>query len=180
MKFLSSIALAIPLLLPPGTSAAAEHRHEPWTARCEKTRGVHDGDTFACLPSPGEREPFVVRLATVDAPELGQAYSRAARDGLFNLVGPGTKVECYKVDRFDREVCRATTATGQDVQLVLAQQGLAWHAKRYVREQSPEEAKQLHDAEAAARDGKLGLWVEPDPMAPWDCRRARLKRERCR
>lgn len=172
--------LAVLLQAPTGTATAAENRHDPWTAHCHSARSIHDGDTFTCVPAPDQREPFVVRLAGADAPELGQPYARAARDQLAKQLASGATVACYKRDRYAREVCRVTDAAGQDIALALVEQGLAWHAVRYVREQEPGEAARYRKVEAVARDGKKGLWAAPDAMAPWDCRKARLNRQRCR
>jgi micrococcal nuclease len=47
----------------------------------------------------------------------------------------------------------------------LLKAGLAWHYKQYSRD--PELAK----LEFQARSAKRGLWVEPDPVAPWEWRR---------
>lgn len=149
---------------------------------CEQTRGFHDGDTFACIAvrNSGFADGFVVRVAGLDAPETGQAHWRPARDRLRELAGPGTTVSCYKEDRYHRAVCRVRTATGNDVVATLLQEGLAWHSVEHAHEQTAEERERYAAAEQDARARYLGLWRDPNPQPPWECRRARLERTRCR
>lgn len=152
------------------------------TVTCEQTRGFHDGDTFTCVTAGTSSlgETFVVRVAGVDAPEMGQARWRSARDRLRELAGPGTAVSCYKEDRYHRAVCRVRTADGGDVVATLIQEGLAWHAVEYAHEQTAEERGRYSAAERDAKAKHLGLWQESNPQPPWECRRARLERARCR
>jgi len=152
------------------------------TVVCEQTRGFHDGDTFACVPTraSGVAHAFVVRVAGLDAPETGQAHWRPARDRLRDLAGPGSRVSCYKEDRYHRAVCRVRTANGVDVVATLLQEGLAWHSVRYAHEQTTEEHERYAAAEREARAKQLGLWQEPNPQSPWECRRARLQHTSCR
>jgi hypothetical protein len=51
--------------------------------------------------------------------------------------------------------------------LHLVAAGMAWHFKRYAREQSPEDRAAYAAAEVQARAERRGLWQEPDPIAPW-------------
>lgn len=149
---------------------------------CEQTRGFHDGDTFACVTSgaSGIADAFVVRVAGLDAPETGQAHWRSARDRLRELTGPGTSVSCYKRDRYQRAVCRVRAVNGADVVATLLQEGWTWHAVEYAHEQTAEERKLYSAAELDAKAKQLGLWQEPNPQPPWECRRARLQHKRCR
>jgi endonuclease YncB( thermonuclease family) len=48
---------------------------------------------------------------------------------------------------------------------------MAWHYKYYQDEQNLEDQKLYAEAEDAARSTKIGLWIEPDPIPPWDFRR---------
>lgn len=152
------------------------------TVVCEQTRGFHDGDTFACVTPRvrGSADAFVVRVAGLDAPETGQAHWRPARDRLRELAGPGSSVSCYKEDRYHRAVCRVRTADGADVVATLLQEGLAWHAVEYTQEQTAEEREVYSAAQRGAKAKHLGLWQEPNPQPPWECRRARLQHARCR
>lgn len=148
--------------------------------RCTETRGHHDGDTFACVPSEEGAEPFVVRFASIDAPETGQAFWRTSRSRLRELAGPGAQLDCYKTDRYARAVCRVRTPDGDDAAAIMIREGLAWYAVSYAREDSPQARLLYASLEAEARQAHRGIWTGVDPMPPWDCRRARRQRQRCR
>lgn len=151
--------------------------HEPWVATCLETKGFHDGDTLTCV---AERGTFVVRLAGLDAPETGQGYWRVARDQLRRLAISGTRAACYTRDDYGREVCRIYAPDGSNIVDALINSGLAWHSKRYVGEQTESEQARYSSQEAQARAEKRGLWVEPAPMPPWECRQVRKRRGKCR
>lgn len=144
---------------------------------CMDTRGFHDGDTFACV---AEQTTFTVRVAGVDAPETGQAFWRVARDLLATRARPGTKVNCYKEDRYRRQVCRVTSPEGADIAEELVRTGVAWHTVKYRSEQTPPEQERYAAAEVAARARGLGLWSQPDPQDPGECRALKKQRQKCR
>ena len=121
----------------------------------------------------------------MDTPETGQAFWKSARRELARLVSekPVT-VHCYKKSH-DREVCRVFAGTGsreRDVGLEMVKLGMAWHAFQFANEQTETERVAYKTAEEQARLGRVGLWSEPDPMAPWECRKIRRSglREQCR
>ncbi len=151
--------------------------HESWDVTCLETKGFHDGDTLTCVTDSGT---FVVRVAGLDAPETGQAYWRASRDELRRLAVVGTRAGCYKRDDYGREVCRLHAPDGRDIVEALIDDGLAWYSKRYADEQTVSERLQYSNQEAQARAEKRGLWAEPDPMPPWECRLLRRQRQKCR
>lgn len=59
---------------------------------CVEVRGFHDGDTFTCVTETG---PLRVRVAGIDAPEVGQGYWRVSRDLLRSSTTTGSRVSCY-------------------------------------------------------------------------------------
>lgn len=147
--------------------------------RCAGTSNHHDGDTFTCALG-GTTAAFVVRVASVDAPETGQAYWRVARARLRELASQGCTVRCYKVDRYERRVCRLRTADGRDAADVLLSEGLAWYPEGYAHEDAPVDRARYQHLQAEARSAKLGIWSEPDPMPPRTCRELRRAGGSCR
>lgn len=184
----TTLLLALALALTETSSARSDSAETVGVGAaftCAETRGFHDGDTFACRPAGqtgngADGAVVVVRVAGLDAPETGQAHWRPARDRLRQLAGPGTEVRCYKQDRYTRQVCRVHSPSGQDVVEVLLREGWAWHSVAYLSEQSADERSRYANAESSARAEKVGLWKEPDPQAPWDCRRSKERRQACR
>jgi endonuclease YncB( thermonuclease family) len=144
---------------------------------CVEVRGFHDGDTFTCGTEGG---PLRVRVAGIDAPEVGQGFWRVSRDLLRSNTPAGSLVNCYKVDRYKRQVCRVFSADGHDLALGLVEAGLAWHTVKYRNEQTPPEQTAYAQAEERAKASRAGLWSPPEPQAPEDCRAAKLEKKRCR
>lgn len=129
---------------------------------------VSDGDTIGILDA--QRVTHRVRLAGIDAPELGQPFSQRSKQHLAGLVhGREVQVEWNKLDRYGRIVGKVV-ADDLDVCREMVAAGLAWHYKAYQHEQLMEDRKAYSAAEDAAREGHLGLWSEPQPMPPWDYR----------
>jgi endonuclease YncB( thermonuclease family) len=137
----------------------------------------HDGDTFRIQTA--DHSIVTVRFAGSDTPETGQAYWKVARDELRSLLtSKEITISCYKKNR-DRDVCRVFTNDG-DVGLAMISRGVAWYAFQFAHEQTTKERQDYAAAERDARSRKLGLWIEPDPMPPWECRALRRKGQKCR
>lgn len=145
---------------------------------CEQPKSVHDGDTFRCLSGGMD---FPVRVAGIDAPETGQNFWRVARDLLKAKLAKGAVVDCYKTDvKYGRQVCHVRGLDGHDIALELVKTGMAWHTVKYREEQTVSEEAAYATAEESARARGLGLWSQPDPQAPSDCRALRKQRKKCR
>jgi len=121
---------------------------------------VVDGDTIHVVSGGGE--PLVVNLADIDAPELEQAYGEEAKQLLAGLV----------LNKEVRVEVRARDAAGEITGQVmvgevwtakaLLEAGLAWTVD--ARDES------LAVASIMGRGSQLGLWQDPDPVAPWTWR----------
>ena len=55
----------------------------------------------------------------------------------------------------------------RDVNLEMIEEGMAWHYTHY------DHNKRLAEAEQEARGDRIGLWSDPNPVAPWDWRKAK-------
>lgn len=124
---------------------------------------VADGDTFTLL-TDGDRQ-VRVRLHGIDCPERGQPYSGVATEHLKALLAMGNiRVEQLNTDRYGRTI-GMVYAGGINVNESLLAAGLAWHYTSFDR--NPDWAR----LEVKARAQRLGLWAEPDAVAPWDWRK---------
>lgn len=146
-----------------------------------KVVNVADGDTVTVLDS--NKVQHKIRLAGIDAPEKGQPFGDRSKQSLSRAVmGRDVRVDWTKQDRYGRIVgtvwvappdatCRTPPCPKTlDVNLAQLTVGLAWHFKKYEREQSPQERGRYAFAEEEARARKAGVWSEPDPVPPWDWR----------
>lgn len=158
-------------------ASAKSGLHEPFEVIGSAIKN-HDGDTITLKTD--QRGILNVRLSGADTPETGQAYWRMARDALHRLiVGKPVTLRCYKQDWRKREVCHAFV-DGIDPALVLVKQGLAWYAFMFADELTPPMRTAYEQAEEQARQQRIGLWQEPEPMPPWECRKLRKAHQRCR
>ena len=130
--------------------------------------GISDGDTItARCPTADAAHPHQqvrVRLAEIDAPEMGQPFGRRAKQHLSEL--------CFQVeatirptttDRYGRTVARVE-CRGIDANLAMLRAGLAWAYTKYQTDAA------FPRAELAARAARVGMFAEGDVQAPWDFR----------
>jgi endonuclease YncB( thermonuclease family) len=159
MKFKSA---ATTLVLCLGLQAQAE-------TLLGKVIHVQDGDSITVLDETHTQHK--IRLSGIDAPERRQAFGNVSKESLAEQVaGQSVAVEWDKVDRYGRKVGKVLLG-GLDSNLVQVKRGLAWHYKKYEREQSPADRQSYAAAEAEARAAKLGLWRDAAPLPPWEFRR---------
>lgn len=166
----------------PGMSQAAAASPKSATFTLTgKVVQVSDGDTINILI---DRETHRIRLASIDAPETshgsarpGQPFGEASRKNLAEYVaGKTLTLTCYEKDRYGRDVCDVpvgeTTANRLQVE-----KGMAWANQqgggKYLRDRS------LIELEKQARAQKLGLWAEPNAVAPWVWRDVCWQKQKC-
>lgn len=133
--------------------------------------GVADGDTLTLLDSSNEQHK--IRLVGIDAPEKKQDFGQRAKGSLSSLAfGRAATADCRKKDRYKRNLCIVFVG-GRDVGLEQIRNGMAWHYKQYANEQPPQERMAYERAENEARAKSEGLWVDRDPVPPWEWRHKR-------
>lgn len=169
----SSIAIAVLALTPCGVSA--EH------ALACKVTAVTDGDTLICF-DPARRKMEKIRMRGIDAPESNQAFGQRSKQSLSDLTyGKPATVSWSKRDRWGRILgvvwIEPADCTGcghvLDANRTQISLGMAWWFRRYASEQVAEERLQYELEEIKARKRLVGLWIENEPVAPWDWRKSR-------
>lgn len=144
-----------------------------WVAHADVLLGhvvaVSDGDTITVLDDNKQRH--VIRLMGIDAPEKAQAFGQKSKQSLSELVfDRDVSVTWFKRDRYGRTVGQVRL-DGTDVCLEQMKRGFAWHYKQYEREQSVEDRSRYADAEKEARNARVGLWADEQPIEPSKFRR---------
>jgi endonuclease YncB( thermonuclease family) len=125
---------------------------------------VHDGDTLTVQNGPSL---YKVRLSDVDAPEMGQVFGRQARQFTEQMVlGHQVWVNISMIDRHGRRVGEVIVEDGWVLNEELVHAGLAWYYRVH-----PVRNDRLQRLEHYAFQNKLGLWVEQEPLPPWEFRR---------
>ena len=152
--FISVLLLAIPGL------------SWPWSGR---VIGIADGDAITVLR---DKEKVKIRLYGIDCPERYQPFSKKAKQFTAKMVhGKVVEVEPVDVDRYGRTVGIVNV---EDVILneELVREGFAWvyphHCHRPI-------CAGWYVLSVEAKDGKRGLWRDPNPIPPWEFRRERKK-----
>ena len=121
---------------------------------------VHDGDT---LTVNGQS----IRLDSMDAPELDQAYGVNAQQFLAALtLGQQVTITYAKTDFYGRLVGTVFKTDCSNVNLLAVASGAAWYYEAYKCEIDTRQRAAFAQAQAAARASALGLWAAP-AVAPW-------------
>jgi endonuclease YncB( thermonuclease family) len=124
---------------------------------------ITDGDTIDVLDA--SKTTHRIRLHGIDTPERAQPFSKRARQHLSDAVfGRDVEVKVFGEDKYGRTIGQVLV-DGDDVCLSLLEAGLAWHYVKY------DQSKAYAAAEAAAKTARRGLWIDPNPIPPWDWRR---------
>lgn len=124
---------------------------------------IIDGDTVEIL---SDRNSVRVRLAGIDAPEKKQAYGEKSRQFLASLIfRKNVEVVSQGKDRYGRELGFIHLPDGTNVNLSMVKNGMAWVYRQYSKDAV------FLQAEDHARQSKIGLWADSDPVAPWKFRR---------
>lgn len=130
-----------------------------------KVVGVHDGDTVTLLISGNKQ--VKIRLAQIDAPESDQAFGQKSKQSLSDMVFNKTiQVEKETIDKYGRTV-GTIIVDGLNANLEQVKRGMAWVYRQYLHDQS------LIEDEEMAKQSKVGLWSDPNPMPPWEYRHSK-------
>lgn len=135
---------------------------------------IHDGDTITAIPSDSN-EPIKVRLACIDAPELGQSSGSNALSQLNTLVRPGNRLTYTKKtnDRYGRTVTELFL-NSKSINLSMVQSGQAAVYRKYMT--LCKSTKQMYyTAEEQAQQQNLGMWADSNICLPWDFRSKKCK-----
>ena len=133
----------------------------PLAAHAHEVIRVADGDSMTLQVGPRR---IKLRLAGIDAPEIKQAFGLQARKSLHQLCfGKDVQYDAIAIDRFGRTVA-TVRCNGVDASRTQLERGMAWAFRQKDRD--------LKALETAARNNKIGLWSDPDPVAPWRFRYA--------
>lgn len=149
--------------------AALQPGSESWTGKAEAPL---DGDTLRVRDTNDRLHK--VRILGIDAPEDGQPFAAAARDHLARVTRD-REVEVTETgtDAAGRTVARVRMK-GNDLALDMVSAGYAWYERAALDDPA------LAAEERKARAATVGLWVDKDPIAPWEWRKAQAERRKAR
>ncbi len=121
---------------------------------------IYDGDS---IKVEGSDLILMVRLVGIDAPESGrkkvqgQPFGKQAKKALTRMIdGRKIRIKSYGTGSYNRLLSEVFTENGTNVNLELIRQGMA----EVYRGAPPKgfNRKPYHEAEAAAKSRKAGIW----------------------
>ncbi|MFP4846084.1 thermonuclease family protein [Winogradskyella sp. PE311] len=136
-----------------------------------KVTAITDGDTFKLLKK--DSTLIRVRLANIDCPERKQPFSKKAKQFTSEAVfGKIIRIEVLKKDRYGRFIANVFYDDNKNLSKELLKAGYAWHFVKY------SEDKTLQLLEDKASQDKIGLWQDPNAIAPWEWRSNKKKKSK--
>lgn len=129
--------------------------------------GITDGDTLkARCGEPGHYEQVKVRIVAIDAPESRQAFGNRSRQNLSDLCFQvDAKLTVHYTDRYGRLVADVQ-CRGKDAGTEQVGAGMAWVYDQYAKKH-----QHLYQLQEEAKTNRRGLWVDKNPVPPWEWRR---------
>ncbi len=133
---------------------------------------ILDGDTIELLV---DKTPHRIRFYAIDTPEKNQAFGNNAREFTAeHSFQKDVKVIVRDKDRYGRIVGEVILPDGRNLNHELLKAGLAWWYRDY------SDDPKLLEMELKAREQKIGLWKDKNPVAPWDFRKNQRNRRKNR
>lgn len=128
-----------------------------------KVIGIADGDTITILHGG---KPEKVRIAGIDCPERKQPFGEKAKLTTSRLVyGKVVDVHTQKKDRYGRTIADVLFASNRNLSHELLRNGFAW----WYQSLAPKQLE-LGRLQWYAKSRRIGLWIDPAPIAPWNFR----------
>jgi micrococcal nuclease len=135
------------------------------TTLTAKVVAIKDGDTVVVLDSLNNQT--TLRLSEVDTPEKSQAFGTKAKQFTSDQIYLKTiKYVVTDTDRYGRSIAMIYyDVDNKYLSAEIIKAGMGWHYKRYST------SKELALFEVNARKYKIGLWIDNNPIAPWEFRK---------
>lgn len=125
-----------------------------------KVVAIKDGDTVVVLDSLNNQT--TLRLAEVDCPEKNQPFGTKAKQFTSDLIYFKTiKYVVTDTDRYGRSIAMIYYDTDNKyLSAEIIKAGMGWHYKKYST------SKELATFQENAKQNKIGLWIDNDPVEP--------------
>ena len=133
-----------------------------------KVISIKDGDTIELLV---KKTSLKIRLYGIDCPEKGQDFGNQATQYISQLCfQQEVTVEPHGKDKYGRLLGVVLLKGGVNLNQKMVEAGYAWRYK-YSND------KTLLLLQQQAQKKKVGLWIMPNAIAPWEFRKAKHTRK---
>lgn len=134
-----------------------------------KVIAIIDGDTYDLLINGNQT--VRIRMEGIDAPEKGMSFYKVSKNYLSTLCfNKQVKfIPTKEPDSHNRLIGFTYLEDRTELSHEMIKAGMAWHFKKYNSDED------LADLETEARNSKKGLWLNENPMSPWENRRLHKK-----
>lgn len=125
---------------------------------------ISDGETITVLLDGNIQKKL--RFAEVDCPESVQAFGKIAKQFTSDLVfGKMILFIDTDIDRYGRTIAKVYYDGGKYLSAESIKAGFGWWYYYYSKD------KYLEELENEAQNRKVGLWQDPNTIAPWEYRK---------
>ena len=146
-----------------------KERHSIITLETVLIKRVLDGDTVDVI-NINNKENYRIRLTEIDAPEIDQPHGKKSTLYLNYLIKDKIlDVEIKGVDKYQRTLGKLYL-NGVDINKQMVISGNAWVYDKYVTEKS------FYKEQNNAKQFRIGLWYNTDPIPPWIWRKNEYKK----
>ncbi len=134
---------------------------------------VKDGDSVVVAILKDKNE---IRLDSIDCPENDQPWGNNAAAGLIKLIGGKyVRLEQHGQDPYRRTLATIYVWNSQNCEWInvnerMVMLGHAWVMRRHYDHLPPDRQRKLNRLEQWAKSKKVGLWNDPNAIAPWNWR----------
>jgi micrococcal nuclease len=136
---------------------------------------VIDGDSLNVSIA---RDRIEVRLDSIDCPEGKQAWGEQAAVGLRKILNRRmVLIEIHGQDQYGRKLAtlyavHLTNHECVNVNELMVMAGHAWVNRLHYDHLPPDRQEKFNELQRFAKTKGLGLWGEPNPLPPWEWRKA--------
>jgi len=109
-----------------------------------------------------------VRLYGIDIPDEDQPFGVAATHRLKQLTRQPFQLKTIRQDEQGRAIALLTLTSGHSINGQMVAQGYAWVDNKQYRK---EICSEWLDAQIDAKQKKIGLWSQHNPLPPWQWRK---------
>ena len=142
---------------------------------------IIDGDTIDVLD--GNNKKLRIRLLGIDTPESEQPFGHESSTHLKKILNGKSVIIISKPNKnkpytlgYYKRVIGKVIFNGRDINLEMIEKGMAWHFKKYKKNQPIEDRYSYNKSENEARKKNIGLWSTKNPLPPWVWRKLNKKR----